>query len=119
MKLLLEVCLVALTLSAGINASNAAKVRLVASDRGSFGGIWEAKMNNLPGVRLKIRETDRKISGDILFYLQKRRERGGPWHIAGESAAPLLAPHVEGKTFTFEVRRERCHGCSELDTDRK
>ena len=39
MKLLLEVCLVALTLSAGINASNAAKVRLVASDRGSFGGI--------------------------------------------------------------------------------
>jgi hypothetical protein len=71
-------------------------------------------MNDLPGINLKIQEADRRISGAIVFYLQERGDPNGPWHVAAESAIPLLAPHVEGKTLTFEVQHHRCHGCSEL-----
>lgn len=71
-------------------------------------------MNNLPGIDLKIQKTEGMIRGDIVFYFQKRDDPSGPWHTAGESAAPLLAPHVEGKTLTFAVQHHPCHGCSEL-----
>lgn len=71
-------------------------------------------MNDLPGVNLKIQEADRKISGTIVFYFQQRSDVNGPWYVTGETAIPLLAPYAEGKTLTFEVQLEQCHGCSEL-----
>jgi biopolymer transport protein ExbD len=116
MKHLLEVCLVALTLTAPITSSTQSEA--AASDNASFAGTWEGKMNNLPGINLRIQETEggaeRKISGDIAFYFQQRDDSSGSWHVAAESIAPLLVPHVEGDTLTFEVQHHRCHGCSEL-----
>jgi biopolymer transport protein ExbD/biopolymer transport protein TolR len=71
-------------------------------------------MNNLPGVDLKIQETGRTITGNIVFYWQKCDDPNGQWHVVGESAAALLVPQVEGKTLTFEVQHHRCDGCPEL-----
>jgi biopolymer transport protein ExbD/biopolymer transport protein TolR len=76
-------------------------------------------MNDLPEINLKIHEADRKISGAMVFYFQEREDPNGPWHVTGESAVPLLAPHVKGNTLTFEVQHQRCHGCSELGPNAK
>jgi biopolymer transport protein TolR len=114
MNHLLEVCLVALTLTAGITPSSATQSSAADSENDSFAGTWEGRMNNLPGLNLKIQETERRISGAIVFYFQKRDDPSGPWHLADQNTAALLAPHVEGKTLTFEVQHQRCHGCAEL-----
>jgi len=114
MNYLLEVCLVALALATSITPSVAAQSPAAAPENSSFAGNWEGRMNDLPGIDLKIQEADGKISGAIVFYFQERGDPNGPWHVAAENAIPLLAPHVEGKTLTFEVQHQRCHGCSEL-----
>jgi hypothetical protein len=114
MKHLVEVCLLTLMLIAGITPSGITQSAAAALDNASFAGTWVGRRNNLPGIKLKIQEANRKISGEIDFYLQKRYDPSGPWHVAGEYATPLLAPHVEGKTLTFEVQHRRCHECAEL-----
>jgi hypothetical protein len=83
-------------------------------EKSPFAGTWEGKMNDLPGIDLKIDETGGKVSGTIVFYYQERSNTNEPWHVAGESPVPLLAPHVEGKTLTFEVQHHKCHECAEL-----
>jgi hypothetical protein len=80
----------------------------------SFAGTWEGKMNDLPGIGLRIDETGGKVSGTVVFYYQERSNTNEPWHVAGESPVPLLAPHAEGKTLAFEVQHHKCHGCAEL-----
>ncbi len=113
MKHLLEVCLVAAALATGITPSVTAQSPAAVPEN-SFVGTWEGRINDLPGIDLKIQEIDRKISGTIIFYFQERVDRDGPLHPAGESAVPLLAANVEGGTLTFEVQHHRCHGCQEL-----
>ena len=119
MNYLLEVCLLALTLVTSIAPSVSAQSSVATHADSSFAGIWEGTMNELPEINLKIQEADRKISGAIVFYLQEREDPNGPWHVTGESAVPLLAPHVKGNTLTFEVQHQRCHGCSELGPNAK
>lgn len=80
----------------------------------SFAGTWEGKMNDLPGMDVKIDEADGKISGAVVFYFQERPDPKSPWHVAAESSGPMLAPHVEGKILTFEVQHHKCHTCAEL-----
>jgi biopolymer transport protein ExbD len=113
MNRLLEVCLVALTLAASITPSAAARLA-AGTQSSSFIGTWEGSVNGLSGINLKIQEADRSVTGNIVFYFQKPSDPNGPWHVAGESALPLLAPHFEGNTLTFEVEHHRCHGCSDL-----
>lgn len=113
MKYLLEVCLVTLTVVASGAQSFAADPH-PASPTDSFAGIWDGEMNGLPGVQLRLQQTENTISGTIVFYLQKRADSSAPWHVEGNAAVPLLSPHVQGKTLTFEVQHHKCHGCSEL-----
>lgn len=80
----------------------------------SFAGTWEGKLNDIPGIDLKIDEADGRISGTIVFYLQERTDTNGPWHVAAEHPVPLLSPRVEAKTLTFEVQHHTCHDCAEL-----
>jgi hypothetical protein len=82
--------------------------------KSSFAGTWEGKMNNLPGIDLKIEDADGKVSGVMIFYFQERSDASAPWHVASESPVPLLVPHVERKTLTFEVQHHKCHTCPEL-----
>lgn len=87
---------------------------LLADTKVTFAGTWEGKMNDLPGIDLKIEESEGKISGVMTFYFQERSDPNGPWHVASENPVPLLVPHVEGKTLTFEVQHHKCHTCQEL-----
>ena len=80
----------------------------------SFTGTWEAKINDLPGITLMIDEAGGKVSGDIVFYFQERADPDSPWHITGKGRSPLLVPHVQGKTLTFEAQHHKCHDCAEL-----
>jgi hypothetical protein len=82
--------------------------------KSSFVGTWEGKMNDLPGIDLKIDEAGAKVGGTIVFYYQERSNANEPWHVAGETPVPLLVPHMAGRTLTFEVRHHKCHGCAEL-----
>ena len=113
MKSLLEVCLLALVVTAGITPSRASDSPANLADQAWFSGTWYGTMNDLPSIHLKIQEVGTNISGDVVFYLQKRDDDNRPWQLAGESDRALLAPHVEGKTLTFEVEHDRCHGCPE------
>jgi hypothetical protein len=82
--------------------------------KSSFAGTWEGKMNDLPGIDLNIDEEGGKVSGTIVFYFQERSNANEPWHVAGESPVPLLAPRVDGRMLTFEVQHHKCHTCPEL-----
>jgi hypothetical protein len=66
-------------------------------EKSPFAGTWEGKMNDIPGIALKIDETGGKVSGTIVFYYQERSNTNDQWHVAGESPVPLLAPHVRGR----------------------
>lgn len=114
MKYLFEVWLIAVILTGSISPSVAAQPAPAVPADASFGGTWEGQMNGLPGISLKIRESDGKIDGSVVFYFQKRDDPNSPWHVARETAVPLLSPHVEGRTLTFEVQHHVCHECSEL-----
>jgi hypothetical protein len=81
----------------------------------AFAGIWDGEqMNGLPSLNIKIENAGGKLSGGMVFYLQKRKNTDGPWHVEGESPVPMLAPRVEGKTLLFEVEHHKCHDCTEL-----
>jgi hypothetical protein len=49
----------------------------------SFAGGWEGRMNELPGIELKVYEAEGKHSGVIVFHLQERDAPDGSWHLAG------------------------------------
>jgi hypothetical protein len=48
----------------------------------SFAGTWEGKMNDLPGIALKIEGTDGKVKGTAIFYFQERSSADRAWHAA-------------------------------------
>jgi hypothetical protein len=91
-----------------------AQLSPVADAKPSFAGTWEGKMNDLPGINLKIEDTNGKISGVMTFYFQERSDTSAPWHVTSENPVPLLVPHLEGNTLTFEVQHHKCHTCPEL-----
>jgi len=74
----------------------------------SFVGTWDGKRNDgTAGLELEFHEDDGKLSGSALLYFQV----GGP--------LPLLTPHAEGNTLTFEVQRHKCTQCEELGPNAK
>ncbi len=87
--------------------------------KSSFAGTWEGKMNDLPGIDLKIEEHDGKVSGHIVFYYQERSDPNGPWRTTAEYPAKLLETREEGNTLIFEVEHHKCHGCTELGPNAK
>jgi hypothetical protein len=48
----------------------------------SFAGRWEGKMNDLPGIDLKIEEREGKISGKAIFLLSGTQRP--EWSVADE-----------------------------------
>lgn len=91
----------------------AGSVFSAAASQDNVTGVWEGKLNGHPAVDLTIKETEGRISGDILFYFQER-EADGKWHVKGKYSVPLLMPKVEGNVLTFEVIHHKKHGSSEL-----
>ena len=86
---------------------------LLAAETSPFTGVWEGKMNGLPGVDLTIEDMGGKISGVLIFYFQKR-DKLGKWHVESKYTIPMVAPQVEGKILAFEAAHGKFHGSSEL-----
>jgi hypothetical protein len=86
---------------------------LVADDRSTFTGMWEGRMNGLPGIDLTVKDVGGKISGVMVFYFQKRDDQG-KWHVESKYTVPLIAPQADGKILTFEAAHGKFHGSSEL-----
>jgi hypothetical protein len=84
------------------------------SPNSPFAGTWEGKLNDLPGIDLRIEDAAGKISGVIVFYFQERTGADRPWRVTAEYPVPLLAPRVDGNTLTFEAHHHICHDCEEL-----
>jgi biopolymer transport protein TolR len=114
MKRLLEVCLFALAFPTNLAPSAAVQSVAAATQLSSFAGTWKGRMNDLPGIDLKIQEAERQISGDIVFYFQERADINSPRRVTAEHAVLLLKPRIAGKTLTFEVKHHVCHDCAEL-----
>ena len=70
-----------------------------------FAGTWHGKANGLPAVTLTVQETAGKLTGAIVFYLQKRDAVDLPWRVDGGAVEPLIDPRVDGERLLFEVRR--------------
>jgi biopolymer transport protein ExbD len=104
MNRILVVCLLVLGMQPAAAAANGA----------SFAGTWKGTLNDLPGVDLTILESAAKFSGSVVFYFQERADVNSPWRVTGEYAVPLLKPHVDGQSLTFEIEHHVCHGCAEL-----
>ena len=77
-----------------------------------FTGTWTGKLNDHPGIDLKIDEAGGRIGGTVVFYVQERDNAGSLVRVTAEDPVPLLAPRAEAKTLTFEVQPP-CHDCAE------
>lgn len=120
MNRILVVCLatLAMVLSAALFVGATPSADTVAAASSPFAGTWKGTMNNLPGIDLTIQEVGGKVSGNIVFYFQKRADVNSPWHATADPALPLLKPHVTGSVLTFEVESQACDGCKELGPNR-
>lgn len=86
-----------------VGAQNAAST----GTNSSFAGTWNGKLDDGASLDLVIHQDAGNVSGSALLYFQV----GG--------AVPLLAPHVEGKTLSFETQRHKCMQCEELAPNAK
>jgi biopolymer transport protein TolR len=103
-----------ITVSALFATFVAAQAARATPTKPSFAGTWQGSMHDLPAIRLRLDVAGGKIGGVIVFFFQQRHDAESPWHVAGESPGPLLAPHLDGNTLTFEVEHHKCHSCTEL-----
>lgn len=85
----------------------------MAAAKSPFAGTWEGKINDQPGVELRIEDAGGKITGVVVFYFQTRSEDGN-WHVADKFTEPLLATRVKGRILAFEAAHSKTHGSSEL-----
>lgn len=87
--------------------------QLAGRARSPFAGTWQGKLNGLPAVTLTVQEVGGRLTGAIVFYMQKRDAVNATWRVEGGSIEPLIDPHIDGRRLSFEVRRATEHGGSE------
>ena len=81
--------------------------------------MWEGKLNDIPGVEIKIDESGQKLIGRIAFFFQRRGE-DGKWRVEGDKTEfPMLAPKIEGTILSFETIHHKTHGSKELGPNAK
>ena len=86
----------------------------VATAKAPFVGTWEAKVNDLPGVEIRLEEAKGRLRGVVVFFFQRRGD-DGKWHVEGDdTGVPMLVPRVKGKILSFEVLHHKSHGGTEL-----
>ena len=86
---------------------------LAGGAKSPFVGTWEGKLNDLPAVEIRIRETGGRINGEITFPFHQRGS-DGKWEVKSRHTTPMIAPNVHGKTLTFETTHHKSHGSTVL-----
>jgi hypothetical protein len=72
----------------------------------SIAGIWEGKLDGLPGIRLAIASASGNVTGMATFYLIKHNRDGSNLHVDGEATGPMEHAKLQGQTLTFDVSRK-------------
>ena len=90
------------------------------ADSSRFAGVWEAeRIYDLPALQLTIERSENAVNGTVVSHLQTRKDVTEPWRVTGETSLKLLSPVVKGKTLSFEVPHQSCHGCVERGPNAK
>jgi hypothetical protein len=84
---------------------------LLYPDDSSIVGTWTATMHGLPAIRMTVRISDGKLSGNIIFYMLIFEN--GAWKVNGEDATEMIEPRMEDQTFVFEVPHAKKHGSTD------
>jgi hypothetical protein len=88
-----------------------------ATAKSPFAGIWDGRINGLPGIIINIEDSGDKIVGTMTFYLQMLGD-DGKWRVMGKVIEPLLKARMDGKSFIFEVSHRYAHPGEGYDRDR-
>lgn len=64
-------------------------------------GVWEGRTKDLPGLTLTLGDDSGDVAGTFVGNVIREGE------IVGHMAHVLLHPHVDGNTFSFQVRDDR------------
>jgi hypothetical protein len=70
-------------------------------------GTWTAKMHDLPAIKMTVKDSGGKLSGNIIFYLLMLEN--GTWKVKGDATTDMIEPRLEGRTFIFAVRHAKKH----------
>ena len=66
-------------------------------------GIWQAELDGQPSAVLTLAEDDGVLAGTLVLNGISRD--GGQPHIAVREAHVLMHPRLEGRTFSFQLKR--------------
>ena len=88
-------------------------VRAQQSEKSPFAGEWDSKINDLPGIKITIKQANGEIGGTIVVYFHERGT-DGKWHVTDKYEAPLLFPKIVGKNLRFEVAHHKTHDSPEF-----
>jgi len=77
-------------------------------------GFWEAKLNGVPAIDLRIAWAEGRISGAIVLYLHERGDARSPWSMTAEYSVPLPVPRMTDETDWLAGAYRRCHSGAEL-----
>ena len=88
----------------------------IAFAQSPIAGTWQGRIHDLPAIRLTLRETSGRLSGNIVFYMI--RNDGSGYYEDSKSAGPpteLTNLRFDGRTLTFEVSHRQAHPPSTLN----
>ncbi len=73
------------------------------ASQSSWLGVWNGKLEGLPGVTLTLAEDAGQLGGTVVFNMIVGRDSTA--HIAGSSVHLLRHPQLAGDTLSFQVLR--------------
>ncbi len=72
-------------------------------------GVWRGQIEGLPELDLVVTDEGGSLAGAMLFYFLQRKTDNDPWTSTPGLPEPMLRPHFDGKTLTFQVSHRRAH----------
>jgi hypothetical protein len=71
------------------------------NNNANWTGVWEGKLEGLPGVRLTLGNDTGELGGTVVFNAVDSAHN----RIITSKAHLLMHPHIEGNTLSFEIWR--------------
>lgn len=70
----------------------------------AWAGVWQAELDGQPSAVLTLAEDNGALEGTLVLNGISRE--GGQPHIAVRQTHVLMHPRLEGRTFSFQVKRQ-------------
>jgi hypothetical protein len=75
----------------------------LSADKMSWIGVWTAELDGQPGTTLTLGDDTGELGGTLVMNMVSRE--GGQPHVIETDTHVLVAPHLDGDTLTFSVKR--------------